>query len=162
MILTDANGGWVIGLSFVVALVLMLLPLPGWAEPYRPEWVLLVLIYWAIALPGRVGVGTGWVLGLLMDTLQGSLLGQHALALAVVAYLAIALHQRVRVFPLWQQALTELLLVGLKQLLVLWIRGGTGQVPTSWNYWLPSLTSMLLWPWVFIILRDMRRRFRVT
>ena len=149
-------------MSFVVALVLTMLPLPDWAEPARPEWVAMVLIYWCMAVPQRVGVGVGWIMGLFLDVVHGALLGQHALALAVVAYLALSLHQRVRVFPLWQQALTILLLVALEQMLVLWIKGVIGESPETWNYWWPSLTSMLLWPWIFLVLRDVRRKFRVS
>jgi rod shape-determining protein MreD len=146
----------------VVALVLTMLPLPDWAEPARPEWVAMVLIYWCMAVPQRVGVGVGWVMGLFLDVVHGALLGQHALALAVVAYLTLSLHQRVRVFPLWQQALTILLLVALEQMLVLWIKGVIGESPETWGYWWPSLTSMLLWPWIFLVLRDVRRKFRVS
>lgn len=161
MSVTRPRGGGIIAFTFCMALLLTILPLPEWAGPYRPAWVVLVLIYWCMALPTRVGVGVGWLMGLLLDLINGVLLGQHALALAVVAYLATLLHQRIRVFPVWQQALTVLVLVGLSQMLVLWVLGVTGAVPRSWDYWLPSLTSMLLWPWVFVILRDVRRRFGV-
>ena len=114
-------GGGVVVVSFIIALLLTILPLPDWAAPYRPDWVLLVLIYWCMALPERIGVGTGWVMGLLLDVINGVLLGLHALAFSVVAYLAMLLHRRIRVFPLWQQALTVLILVGFSQLLVLWV-----------------------------------------
>jgi rod shape-determining protein MreD len=156
------QNGWAIVTSFVVALMLTMLPLPDWAEPARPEWVAMVLIYWCMALPARVGIGVGWLMGLLVDVTRGALLGQHALALALVAYITLSLHQRLRVYPLWQQSLVVLMLVALEQLLVLWIKGVIGQSPGSWAYWLPSLTSMLLWPWMFLILRDVRRHFRVT
>lgn len=156
------HGAGVIALSFLVALMLTMLPLPHWAEPGRPEWVAMVLIYWCMAVPQRVGIGVGWVMGLFLDVVNGTLLGQHALALAVVAYLTFSLHQRVRVFPLWQQAFTILLLVALEQMLVLWVKGVIGDDPETWQYWWPSLTSMLLWPWVFLVLRDVRRKFRVS
>ncbi len=156
------NGGGVIITTFAIALMLTMLPLPDWAGAYRPEWVALVLIYWCMALPDRVGVGVGWVAGLFLDVTRGALLGQHALALVLVAYLTLRLHQRIRVFPLWQQALTVLMLVALMQMVLLWIRGFIGQLPDTRAYWAPSLTSMLLWPWVFLILRDLRRKFLVT
>ncbi len=161
MTLTRHQGGWIVAATFVGAMMLAILPLPVWAEYYRPEWVALVLVYWCMALPQRVGVGVGWTAGLLLDVLKGALLGQHALGLAVTAYLTLSLHQRIRVFPLWQQALTVLMLLTLYQLLLLWFDGITGQPPKGWVYWMPSLTGMLLWPWVFIVLRDLRRRFKV-
>ncbi|HHC71469.1 MAG TPA: rod shape-determining protein MreD [Thiotrichales bacterium] len=162
MTLARPHGGWVIVASFVVALLLSTLPLPDWILPWRPEWSALVLIYWTMALPHRVGVGVGWIVGLLLDVLQGTLLGQHALGLATLAFVTYNLHQRVRVFPLWQQALTVMLFLALYQLLLLWFDGITGRPPRGWEYWIPSLTGMALWPWIFVVLRDLRRRFKVT
>ena len=108
-----------------------------------------------------VGAIAGWLAGLMMDVANGALLGQNALALAVVAYLALRLHQRIRLFPLWQQSVSILLLVTLHLMLVLWIKGAVGQSAETWAYWLPALTSMLAWPLVFIILRGLRRNYRV-
>ncbi len=156
------QGGGVIVLTFVAALMLMLLPLPEWARMLRPEWAPLVLIYWCLALPGRVNVGIGWLLGLVVDVLLGSLLGQHALAYAVIAFITVKLHKQIRVYPLWQQALSVFTLVALGQLLVVWIKGITGEAPDTWTYWLPSLTSAVLWPWLYLVLRDLRRKFRVA
>ncbi len=156
------RGGWVIAMSFVIALMLTMLPLPDWAAYLRPEWATMVLIYWCMALPQRVGVGTGWVVGLFLDVIHGAVLGQYALALALIAYFTLNLHQRLRIYPLTQQALVVLMLVLMQQLLITWIKGFLGQQPDSLAYWLPSLTSMLLWAWVFVILRDLRRNFRVS
>jgi rod shape-determining protein MreD len=156
------QGGGAIAASLLIALLLSILPLPHWATPFRPDWVTLVLIYWCLALPQRVGVGIAWTLGLIEDVLSASLLGQHALGLAVVAYLTLRFHQQIRVFPLWQQALTVLVLLATKQLLVLWVHGILGYPPDTPLYWLPSLTGMILWPWVFVVLRDVRRRFQVS
>ena len=118
MTLMRHHGSWVIWASFIVALTLTMLPLPHWAELFRPEWVALALIYWCMALPERVGVGVGWSMGILLDVVKGTLLGQNALALTLIAYLTLRLHQRVRVFPLWQQALFVFILVALDQMLV--------------------------------------------
>jgi rod shape-determining protein MreD len=156
------HSGWVIVASFVAALMLTIVPMPGWSVTLRPEWVVLVLIYWCMALPQRVGVGTAWGIGLILDVLQGALLGQHALSLSVVAFLTLKLHQRVRVFPLWQQALIVLLFIALHQLLMLWVKGISGQAAQPWSYWLPSISSMLLWPATFILLRRVRRYYHVS
>jgi rod shape-determining protein MreD len=156
------RGTGIILLSMLVALVLTVLPLPDAVQALRPQWYCLVLIYWCFALPERIGVGTGWALGLIVDALTGSLFGQHALSLSLIAYLCITLHLRVRIFPLWQQSLTVLALLALERLLSLWITGATGRPTPPLEYWAPALVGMLLWPWVFIILRDLRRRFRVT
>lgn len=155
------HGGVTILLTFLVALLLQIVALPEWAQSIRPDWVTLVLIYWCIALPERVGVTIGWLAGLMLDVAHGTLLGQNALTLAIVAFLAIRLHQRLRLFPLWQQAVSALLLVALHLMLVLWIKGAIGQSSETWAYWLPAVTSMLVWPPTFIILRGLRRGYRV-
>jgi rod shape-determining protein MreD len=69
------------------------------------------------------------------------------------------MHQRVRVFPLWQQAITVGLLLALYMLPVLWVRGITGQSPGTWLFWAPLVSSVILWPWLFVLLRDVRRRW---
>lgn len=153
---------WVIPLSFLVALMLTLIPMPDWAAPFRPEWLGMTVIYWCLALPRRVGTGYAFVLGLLLDVAKGALMGQHALGLTVVAYLTLRLHQRIRVFPLWQQALSVGAMLAIHLLIVLWVYGATGQAPNSALYWAPLSTSVLLWPWVFILLRDIRRRSGLT
>jgi len=156
------NGGWVIALSFLTAMMLTMMPLPGWTAYLRPEWITMVLIYWCLALPHRVGVGIGWIAGLLLDVIHGAVLGQYAMALAVIAYLTLYLHQRMRIYPLAQQALIVLMLLLLQQLLVIWVNGFLGAPSRGMQYWLPAFVSMLLWPWLFLILRDIRRRFRVN
>ena len=158
---THHRGAPVIVLSVVAAFVLTALPLPAWASDWRPAWVALVLIYWCIAVPTRVGVGVGWCLGLFLDVLLGTLLGQHALGLAVVAYITQRLDQRVRVLPIWQQGVGVFGLVFLYQVLILWITGIQGMPVLASAYWSSPLISMLLWPWVYIVLRDVRRRYQV-
>ena len=162
MTLSPLRGGWIIAISIGVALILTALPTPGWAVAWRPAWVALVLIYWCMAIPERVGVGIGWLLGLVLDIHMGTLLGQHALGLSVMAYITHYLHQRVRVLPLWQQGMTVFGLVLVYNTLTLWINGVQGR-PVELNaYWGSPLVSMILWPWIFVILRDVRRRFRVA
>ena len=152
----------IIATSFLVALVLSILPWPVWTEQFRPDWVALVLIYWCIALPTRVGVGTAWSVGLMLDVLYGSMLGENALAKSVIAFLAVRFHLQLRMFPRWQQAVVILLLVIVNNLLVLWVKHLAGQAPSTWSYLTPSIVSMLLWPWLFVILRDIRRHGNVS
>lgn len=159
--LGSPRGLLAVAVSFVVAFLLTALPLPQWAEPWRPAWVTLVLIYWCIAVPQRIGVMVGWTLGLLLDVMTGTLLGQHALSLALIAFLALRLHQRVRVLPIWQQGLTVFLLVVLDRALSLWVTGIQGMPTQAVSIWAPAATSTLLWPWLFVVLRDVRRRYQV-
>ena len=144
--------------SFLVALILTSVPLPEGAIIYRPDWMALALIYWCMALPERIGIFTGWLLGLVLDVMYGSLLGQNAMALSIIAYLVNILHLRVRMFPLWQQSVMVLLLIMLHLAISAWIRGIAGQFSVTWTYWMPALTSALVWPFIFIVLRDLRRQ----
>lgn len=152
----------VIGGTFFVAIVLAIMPVPGWAEAIRPDWVALVLLFWCLATPDRVGVGVGWLVGLILDVLYGSLLGQHAAALALIAFIMLKLHLQVRMFPRWQQGVIVLILVAISHLLVLWVRGATNQAPSTLAYWLPSVVSALVWPFLFPLLRELRRRANLT
>jgi rod shape-determining protein MreD len=141
--------------------MLSVMPIPVWAQDFRPQWVTLVLIYWCLAIPQRVNVGSGWTLGIVQDVLSGTLLGQHALGLSIVAFVTVKLHLRIRIFPLWQQSLTVLVLLLLERLLELWVMGATGQPTPTLRYWIPAIVGMLLWSWIYIVLRDVRRRFQV-
>lgn len=145
-------------LTIIAAFMLAIMPLPGWALEIRPDWVTLVLIYWAMASPEKIGVTVAWVAGLMLDVAHGSVMGQHALGLVIVIWVVNMQHQRLRVASLLQQAIVVFFLLFLKQLLVLWVNGIMGRSPDSWLYFMPSLTGALLWPWIYIILRDIRRK----
>ncbi|KOR27749.1 rod shape-determining protein MreD, partial [Achromatium sp. WMS3] len=117
---------------------------------------------WTLALPQRINIGSAWLIGILQDVITGTLLGQHALAFSVVTFVVVSLHLRIRMFPLWQQSIIVMVLLFLERLLELWVIMATNQpIPSLW-YWVPALTSTPLWPWVYIVLRDVRRRFGVT
>jgi rod shape-determining protein MreD len=153
---------YVITLTLLIGFILSIMPLPEWASSYRPQWVALILIYWCMAIPERIGVGISWTTGFLLDVLTGTLLGQHALGFSVIAYIMLKLHLRVRVMPLRQQVFTIFILLLLERLLALWSTGAAGYPTPSLLYWITPLISTLLWPWVFIVLRDLRRRFRIS
>jgi len=146
-------------ITLIFALMLNMLPLPGWANHLRPDWVALVLIYWAMALPLIVGVATAFIFGLLLDVSQSTLLGQHALALVIIIYLVQRLYLRIRVYTLIQQAIFVGILLIIKQLMVLWVSGMINTAPDTSLYFIPALTGAIIWPWLFILLRDIRRRF---
>lgn len=150
----------VIAFSFILAFLLAMLPLPDWANMYRPDWVVLVLIYWCLYLPERIGAGVAWLIGLMLDITQANLLGLNALGLSLVGYLANRFHLRLRMFPWWQQAISVLVLLVLYRGLVGWIRGFFSPVVLDYAYWLPCLIGMLVSPWLFVILRDARRYAR--
>lgn len=128
---------------------------------WRPDWLALTLIYWCMATPQRVGVGAGWFSGLLLDAIQFDLLGKNALAMAVVAYLVSQFHLRVRMFPVLQQSLVVLVVICIDIVLVAWIHSIVYQVSIEFGYWKQALMSMLCWPFVYLVLRYLRRRSRI-
>lgn len=145
--------------TLIFALMLHMWPLPEWLEYARPEWMTLVLLYWALAMPERVGVTIAFFAGLLIDVTQGAILGQHAVGLVIIVFVVQLEYQRIRVFSLAQQAMVVFLLLIIKQVLTLWVTGIVGQAPDLSLYFLPSLVGAIIWPWLFLILRDLRRRF---
>ena len=153
---------WVIFLTFSIAYLLAVVPFPAWAMSYRPEWVPMVLIYWVMALPYRVGIGWAWVVGLLLDILEGSILGVNALSLVILAYVTLSLHQRMRMFTTFQQSGLMLALIGLNVMICNWLQIITDQtVSSNLIFLMASVTSAIIWPSLFQLLRQIRRSFDV-
>jgi rod shape-determining protein MreD len=145
-----------IATTLFVAVILALLPMPDWTMWLRPAWVLLVLIYWTMMTPSLVSVGVAWSMGLIMDLLNGTVFGEHALAYTIVIYLVNRLHMRLRMYPLLQQGFSIFIFVLLYQFILYCIQGFLGELPITHLYWLSSVTSMLLWPWLYVLMRDVR------
>ncbi|GGA82966.1 rod shape-determining protein MreD [Neiella marina] len=151
-----------LGLTLFVALIAAVMPVPAWIEDFRPDWLLLVLGYWALALPNRVNVGTAWSLGLVLDILQGAVLGANALALSVVIYV-LALHfQKIRNFSVWQQAIIISLLSIMVKLLSYWMSYLAYDIDFNDQQLWGALINFLLWPWLFYLMRRYRRHFRIS
>jgi len=158
-----SRGTWFILGTLLLAAVLGIVPLPEWLEIWRPEWIVLVVVYWVIALPHRVGLLSAWLTGFFIDVLEGSLLGLNAIALTLMAYVALSLYQRLRMFTPLQQSTTIMMLTGVHQLLVFWVLTATGQnTPGNLLFVLSAVSSALLWPVVFVLLRFGRRTLPVT
>lgn len=162
MVVNQGSGHWIIIITLLAAVMLSILPMPLWAQWGRPAIVAMVLIYWVIALPEHIGIGVAWTVGLLQDIVVGTPLGQNALALSVVAYLALILYQRLRMFTPVQQAVVVFVLIGLNQLLCHWIQTLTGTVSPNLLFLLPALISALLWPVLSVFLRLLRRNYYVN
>ena len=158
MVLVKPQHSSVIYITLLFAILLMLVPLPDTLRYALPEWVAITLIYWAMALPQRVSIGVAWFTGLVMDVVTGGILGIHAFAYALVIYLVGRLHLQIRQYPLWQQAFTILSLVSLVHFIVML----SAPITFSWNHWLTVLTSTLVWPFVYAVLRKIRRSFQVS
>lgn len=159
----NSSGGILIILgTFIIALMLSQIPLPTFLEWWRPEFVALFVIYWIMALPQRFGVGSAWILGFMLDSLKGSTLGINAIALTIIAFSTLMLHKRMRMYPLWQQAFVVFILIAINQLIFYWFQAFTGTTEGNFNFLLPAFVSAVLWPWVFVVLRSIRRTFKIS
>lgn len=132
-------------LTFAIAFVCYLLPWAGFGLLLRPDFVLLVLIYWLLRAPHLCNIGTAWMLGLLVDLASGSLFGQSALAYTITAFVAVFYQRRLALFSEWQQAGYVLLLLLLHQLILLVLKLFSGGEVQGFSYFLSSLTGVLLW-----------------
>jgi len=147
---------WVKPLSLLVALLLMLLPMPALLQPLRPYWLALALAYWVMEDPDRAGMGFAFVIGLVADLVVGSLLGEHALRLVVMTFILQRFRARLRFFPVWQQSLAIGGLLLNDRILTTALHLALG-VPTPPSLsWLAPLVGMLLWVPLFAILDSLR------
>jgi rod shape-determining protein MreD len=152
---------FIIVASFLIACILQMIPLPTWVAWLRPEWLLLVLIFWAIYLPERVGLNIAFMLGILMDLLMGTLLGENALAFVFIAYFMMRFSRRIELFPLWQQSVIMLLFMLIFQSykFIIWrLLYGEGVEPL---YWVSALITAFLWPWVYSVLSRFQLHYKV-
>ena len=151
---------WFFG-TLVFALLAMLVPLPGVLEPFKPYWPALVLLYWALESDGRVTLGLAFVVGLGADLLNGVVLGEQALRLCALVFIALRFRARLRFFPIWQQTLAVLALLINDRILLMIVRvlAGDSLPPASW--WISPFIGAALWPFLFLLLDDLRARLRI-
>jgi rod shape-determining protein MreD len=143
------------------ALLSMLVPLPGVLEPFKPYWPALILLYWSLESEDRVTLGLAFAIGLGADLLNGVVLGEQALRLCALVFIALRFRSRLRFFPMWQQTLAVLALLLNDRLLLLIVRvlAGASLPPASW--WISPFVGALLWPFLFLLLDDLRARLRI-
>jgi len=148
-------------LTLLLAILLMIVPMPDALAPWRPYWVALVMVYWHLETNRLQHLGHAFALGIVLDLATGTLLGQHALSLIIINFLVGRFRNRLRFFPPWQQALAVGALLFNDRIVQLWIIGLLERGWPDWSWWLPPVSGMLLWPWLFLLLdalRSQRRR----
>ncbi len=133
-------------LSLLVAFVLTILPVPEKWSLWRPEWLALTLIHWGLLAPKKSSLLLAWFLGLLLDVIQGTVLGQHAFGLMLVLFITLRMRPRILKDSLFQQLFLLFISLGSYLLINLWILGITGNTPPGWSYWLTVISSLLVWP----------------
>ena len=144
--------------TIIVSLMLMVVPLPDSVQPFRPDWVALTLIYWAMMMPRTWSVGIAWLVGIVLDVAQGTILGQHALALCFIVFLTVRFHLLMRMFPMQQLTATVFAILAMYQFVLFWINGVAGIDVAPVAYWGPVITGTLFWPVVVLLLRGVRLR----
>jgi len=140
----------------------MIMPLPETVQIYRPHWVALMLIYWSMAIPERIGLWFAFFSGIMVDVSQGTLLGQHTLALIIIVYINLNFYQRIRVMSLAQQAMYVFGLLVMGQVVIVWVEGIMGRPIPILAFFAAPFVGMMIWPWIFVILRDIRRKARIN
>lgn len=154
---TTQNLPWgIVSMTVIVSLSAAMLPMSEWAGWLRPEFAAMIVIYWVITAPFRIGMVFAWCLGLVLDVLEGVVLCQNALGLTVLAYLSFLLHQRLRMFGLFEQASSVFVLIGIHQLIAYWVHGLTGGSYYSLAFLIPALVSAILWPMFKLVLDRLR------
>ena len=140
---------WGVFFTVLVALILQVLPLPDWLSAVRPSFIAVVVIYWGIYAPHAGGIFAPWLAGLALDVFKGDVLGQNALAIALVAYIAMSLHQRLRNQTLIQQSLFVFAVLTLNEFVV-W-EGWSGHAVSSPWRWIQPMIGAMLWPFVALL-----------
>lgn len=158
--MSRVRNGWVLPISLLLAILLGLVPLPGLLLPLRPYWLALVLAYWLLEAPDRVGLGAAFALGLVADLAFGGLLGEQALRLVVLAFILERFRARLRFFPVSQQALTMGVLLLNDRIVSAAVHLVMDAPQQAWTYWLAPLVGMLLWPPLHLLLDTLRLRKR--
>ncbi|HZF97210.1 MAG TPA: rod shape-determining protein MreD [Pseudoxanthomonas sp.] len=148
--------GWILPASVLMALLLGLLPLPATLQPLRPYWLALVVAYWVIEAPDSAGLGFAFGVGVVADLMFGSLLGEQALRLVILAFILQRFRARLRFFPLSQQALAIGGLLLNDRIVVAAVHMALDEPRLGWQYWWAPLLGMLLWAPVFVLLDSLR------
>ncbi len=156
---THAGFYW-LPVSVLLAVLLGLVPLPDMLAPLRPYFLGLLLVYWLLETPDRVGMGAAFVMGLVGDLAFGTLIGEQALRLTVLAFIVQRFRARLRFFPLWQQSLAVFALLVNDRVIAAAVRIALDEGAPRWSFWLSPLLALPLWPWLVVMFDTLRLRAR--
>ena len=156
------RGFIVIFASIYFALILTIIPLGDWLNYFRPNWVLLMVLFWAQAIPSRFGLWHGFIIGILLDLLLDKVFGLHSVSLVLILFIQLLLYRQLRVLMGFQQVLSILVFSFLYLLISRLLEEFFGNpVDSGLAYWLPMLSNAIIWPWFFIFMESLRSRFGI-
>ena len=158
----DSNAIYAISLTLIATFVLSIWPIPISMQHFRPDWTLLVLVYWTLVLPHRVHIGVAWLSGFFLDVLLGTVLGVHALSFALVVYITAANYLRIRNWSWLHQCCVMVVLLSLHHLLVYWLSYFLSETYFLAEYLYAVIPSVALWPLIWGLLERFRNRFVVN
>lgn len=163
--MNPTRGGWVILLSIASAMLLAIVHLPEawpqWLGWLRPAWVAMVVFFWVMELPHRIGLISVWILGFLLDALYADPLGLNGILLASITYIGWRFYERLRMYSIFQQGGVVFLLVLATEVVRLLVQDLAFDRGFRWAVGLPALTSLLVWPFVYLLLQRLKQRARV-
>jgi rod shape-determining protein MreD len=152
----------VIYITVLLGMILTIVPMPSWAIWLRPNWMLAILIFWLMTASHRVGIGVACFVGIWMDLLTGTLLGQQALVFSITAYFVLKFQQWIAHMPVLQQTFTVFLLVLfdliIERCMVMLFQHSV----INWMFWLPAVTTAVIWPWLSGLLYLYQIKLRVA
>ncbi|AAP96116.1 rod shape-determining protein MreD [[Haemophilus] ducreyi] len=143
---------------FIISFVLEIMPWPISLQGLRPTWIVLVLIYWALALPDKMSVGTAFIAGIVWDLVLGSILGIHALVLSIAIYFIAKYHLILRNLSLWLQAILVMLYIIAIRFFIFFVELVLHSADFNQQEILGAVISGILWPWIFLLMRHIRRQ----
>lgn len=148
--------------GFFLNALLTVWPVAQSYQWFRPQWIFMFVIFCQILQPTYFNPLVACLMGLLIDSLLGTPLGQYALVCSIISYLASLLRGSFFRRPFWSQVEKVLLLICLGQILILWFHAFAGHNPQTLWYWMGSVTSCLLWPFFVLLFQSMSHLFRVV
>lgn len=151
----------VLAFIFIIAFVLEIMPWPAGFQGLRPAWIALLLIYWSLALPDRISVGVAFMAGIVWDLILGSILGIHALVLSVAIYFVAKHHLLLRNLSLWLQSLLVMAYIILIRFFIFFVELVLHGAEFNSQELLGAIISGVLWPWIFLLMRQIRRGLRL-
>ncbi|MEO7478660.1 MAG: rod shape-determining protein MreD [Lysobacteraceae bacterium] len=159
--MTRARSGFYwLPLSLFIAVLLGLLPLPEMFAALRPYFLGMVAVYWLLEMPDRFGMGAAFATGLVGDLVFGTLIGEQALRLTVLAFIVQRFRARLRFFPIGQQSAAVFALLLNDRVIAAAVRSALGEGVPRWPFWLSPLLVLLLWPWMVLSFDVLRARSR--
>jgi rod shape-determining protein MreD len=144
-------------ITLLIALLCQLFPWVGQGIIFRPDFMLVVTLYWLLRAPNLCNIGTAWLAGLLVDLATGSLLGQHALSFCFTAYVALSYQRRLVLFNKGQLVVYVFILLLIERIVILLLKLFAGNENPGWVYFLPIFTGLLLWQLMILIFGGLTR-----